>query len=121
MEPDLSPILADSEPLIQAIVNIAHNAVVAMAGEGALSFRTKQIDNAEEASVGIYIRDSGPGMTRKDQKQIFKPFFTTKERGVGLGLSICQRIIKNHGGSIRVESAPGKGTTFVIRLHTMGN
>ncbi|NLN60532.1 MAG: hypothetical protein GX147_07475 [Deltaproteobacteria bacterium] len=121
LEPDLSPILADSEQLIQVILNIAHNAVEAMAGEGTLSFRTKQIDNAEEASVGIYIRDSGPGMTRKDQKQIFKPFFTTKERGVGLGLSICQRIIKNHGGSIRVESAPGKGTTFVIRLHTMGN
>ena len=52
----------------------------------------------------------------KDIKDIFKPFFTTKERGTGLGLAICQKIIKEHGGSISVESIPSQGTVFSIRL-----
>jgi signal transduction histidine kinase len=49
-------------------------------------------------------------------KNIFKPFYTTKERGVGLGLSICERIVKEHGGVIRVKSIPGQGSLFFIRL-----
>jgi two-component system sensor histidine kinase HydH len=49
-------------------------------------------------------------------KNIFKPFFTTRERGVGLGLAICQRIVKNHGGHIRVKSITGQGSIFYIRL-----
>ena len=76
------------------------------------------IESDEDRAVGLYIRDTGPGIPKKDLKNIFKPFFTTKERGVGLGLSICQRIIKDHGGYIRVKSIPGKGTIFFIRLCT---
>ncbi len=91
-----------------------------MAGRGTLSFRTTRIESEEEQSVGIYIRDTGPGIAKKDLKQIFKPFFTTKERGVGLGLSICQRIIRDHGGYIRVKSIPGKGTIFFIRIVAKG-
>lgn len=119
LHPDLPAIPVDAEQLIQVILNIAFNAVEAMAGQGTLSLRTSRIESEEELAVGIYIRDSGPGITKKDLKQIFKPFFTTKERGVGLGLSICQRIIKDHGGYIRVKSIPGKGTIFFIRLGTV--
>jgi len=67
----------------------------------------------------IRIRDTGPGIRREELKQIFTPFFTTKERGVGLGLAVCQRIIRNHGGRIRVKSIPGQGTIFFIRLETV--
>jgi signal transduction histidine kinase len=66
--------------------------------------------------VGISIRDTGNGIRKEDMKNIFKPFFTTRERGVGLGLAICQRIVKNHGGHIRVKSIPGQGSIFYIRL-----
>ena len=121
LHPDLPSIPADAEQLIQVILNIAYNAVEAMGGKGVLSFRTSRIENEEETAVGIYIRDTGPGIAKKDLKQIFKPFFTTKERGVGLGLSICQRIIKDHGGYIRVKSIPGKGTIFFIRLGAAQN
>jgi signal transduction histidine kinase len=120
LHPDLPPIEIDAERLIQVILNIAFNAVEAMAGRGTLSFRTTRIESEEEQSVGIYIRDTGPGIAKKDLKQIFKPFFTTKERGVGLGLSICQRIIRDHGGYIRVKSIPGKGTIFFIRIVAKG-
>jgi signal transduction histidine kinase len=116
--PGLPAIQVDAEQLIQVILNISFNAVEAMAGKGTLSFRTSRIESEEELAVGIYIRDSGPGIAKKDLKHIFKPFFTTKERGVGLGLSICQRIIKEHGGYIRVKSIPGKGTIFFMRLGT---
>jgi signal transduction histidine kinase len=53
-------------------------------------------------------------------KHVFKPFFTTKERGVGLGLAICQKIVRRHGGNIRVKSLPGQGTIFYIRLPAAG-
>jgi signal transduction histidine kinase len=65
----------------------------------------------------ITVADSGIGIEKEDLQKIFQPFFTAKKRrGLGLGLSICQRIIKNHGGRIEVQSEVGKGTTFVIYL-----
>ncbi len=118
LHPELPLVRADAEQLIQVFLNIAFNAVEAMQGRGTLSFRTIMIESDEDRAVGLYIRDTGPGIPKKDLKNIFKPFFTTKERGVGLGLSICQRIIKDHGGYIRVKSIPGKGTIFFIRLCT---
>lgn len=58
--------------------------------------------------MGISIRDTGRGIKKEDLKNIFKPFFTTRERGVGLGLAICDKIVRNHGGTIRVKSIPGQ-------------
>ncbi len=62
----------------------------------------------------IEIEDTGPGIPREIQDQIFNPFFTTKKGGVGLGLSIVSKIIDNHNGEIKVQSEPGKGTCFRI-------
>ncbi|HYA15771.1 MAG TPA: ATP-binding protein, partial [Syntrophales bacterium] len=62
------------------------------------------------------IRDTGKGIRKEEIKNIFKPFYTTKERGVGLGLAISQKIIKNHGGYIKVKSIPMQGSIFYIRL-----
>jgi two-component system, NtrC family, sensor kinase len=67
--------------------------------------------------VVITVTDTGFGIGPKELSKIFLPFFTAKKRrGLGLGLSICERMIKNHGGQISVESEPGKGTTFTLSL-----
>ncbi|PKM61083.1 MAG: histidine kinase, partial [Firmicutes bacterium HGW-Firmicutes-21] len=80
------------------MINISLNAIEAMPEGGSLSFRTSKIESSAGLAVGISIRDTGLGISPEDIKNIFKPFYTTKERGVGLGLAICQRIIKGHGG-----------------------
>jgi len=98
------------------ILNIAINAIEAMQPGGTLTLRTSRIETAAGIAVGITIRDTGHGISKESLKNIFKPFYTTKERGAGLGLAICQRIIKDHGGIIRVKSIPGQGSVFFIRL-----
>ena len=116
LRPDLPMINVDAEQLVQVILNISFNSIEAMSSGGTLIFRTSKIEGDTGAAVGISIRDTGTGIRKEDMKNIFKPFFTTKERGVGLGLAICQRIVKNHGGHIRVKSIPGQGSIFYIRL-----
>jgi signal transduction histidine kinase len=70
--------------------------------------------------LALTIRDTGTGIDQKYVKDIFKPFFTTKERGVGLGLAICQKIIREHNGRISVQSIASQGTTVVIQLKRSG-
>jgi signal transduction histidine kinase len=113
---DLPPVHIDAEQIIQVILNLAYNAMESMPQGGTLTFRTSKIAGDAGAAVGLSIRDTGKGIRREEAKNIFKPFFTTKERGVGLGLPICQRIIKEHGGRLRVKSIPGQGSIFYIRL-----
>jgi len=116
LHPHLPLVPMDQEQIHQVILNIALNAIEAMPEGGTLTFRTSRIESDTGDAVGISIRDTGTGIRREEIKQIFTPFFTTKERGVGLGLAVCQRIIRNHGGRIRVKSIPGRGTIFYIRL-----
>ena len=99
-------------------MNIALNAIESMPHGGTLTFRTSSRELETEGAISVTISDTGVGINKKDFKDIFKPFFTTKERGVGLGLAICQRIIKEHGGSISVQSNPSDGTIFIISLKT---
>jgi len=72
----------------------------------------------EARNVRIEIVDDGPGIPREALARIFTPFFTTKEvgKGMGLGLTITRQVIKQHGGTLEVDSTPGQGTTFTIRL-----
>ena len=107
----------DGQQILQVLLNIALNAIEAMPGGGTLTFRTSAIQNDTGTAVGITIRDTGGGIPADTLKNIFKPFFTTKERGVGLGLAICQRIVREHAGVIRVKSIPGQGSVFFIRLN----
>jgi len=120
IETDLNPALplvdVDAEQMIQVIINIAFNAIEAMPEGGVLVFRTSRIDSEKGEAVGISIRDTGRGIRKEELRNIFKPFFTTRERGIGLGLAICQRIIRKHGGYIRVKSIPGQGSIFYIRI-----
>jgi signal transduction histidine kinase/HAMP domain-containing protein len=109
----LPPITAYVGELNQVWTNLIHNAVQAMGNRGELLIETK----AEEANVEVAIQDTGPGIPAEVLPRIFGPFFTTKPKGegTGLGLSICARIIEKHGGTMRVDSEPGR-TRFTIKL-----
>jgi signal transduction histidine kinase len=98
------------------IENICKNAIDAMAGEGHINIFMQQVKTA----VTIDISDTGKGMSKSTQKSAFKPGYSTKKRGWGLGLTLSQRIIQQyHGGNLSIiTSAPGKGTTFRIQLNT---
>lgn len=114
---DLPEANVDEQQLMQVILNIALNAIESMPQGGTLTFRTFKIETSAGFVLGITIRDTGHGINKESLKSIFKPFYTTKERGAGLGLAICQKIIKEHGGLIRVKSIPGQGSVFFIRLN----
>jgi two-component system NtrC family sensor kinase len=98
----------------QVILNLFKNAKEAMPRGGTLTVRTEK----EDKKVLIRIQDTGAGIPEEIRNRIFEAFFTTKQKvkGVGLGLSVCYGIIKDHGGEIRVDSKEGKGTTFTISL-----
>jgi signal transduction histidine kinase len=110
----LPPILMDREQMKQAILNLLLNAVQAMPTGGRLALK----GHVPEGNrwVQLSIQDSGVGIPAEDINKLFDPFFSTKEGGVGLGLSITHRIIDQHDGKIEVESAPGKGTLFTVWL-----
>lgn len=114
---DIHEVEIDEQQITQVILNIALNAIESMPQGGRLTFRTSKIETNTGEALSITIRDTGSGISQKEIKNIFKPFFTTKERGAGLGLAICQRIIKEHGGKIAVKSIPSKGSVFFIRLN----
>jgi signal transduction histidine kinase len=111
---DLPPVVADTGLLRQAFLNLCVNAVHAMAdrGGGTLTARAR----AEGAQVVVEIADTGPGLDPEVARRIFEPFFTTKAEGTGLGLAIVQQAAEAHGGTVVVESEPGRGATFRIRL-----
>jgi PAS domain S-box-containing protein len=116
VEPELPRIQADSSQLEQVLVNLYLNAIDAMPEGGKLIVESK-VERAAGATemVVITVADTGFGIAGTDLGKIFQPFFTAKKsRGMGLGLPICQRIVKNHGGRIEVKSEQGLGTSFMI-------
>jgi two-component system NtrC family sensor kinase len=123
--PDLPLVEGDPEQLQQVFLNIMLNAVQAMPNGGELIFEGRAITNGDQTIEGyrpkyaeIQIRDTGVGMKPEVLENIFKPFFTTKwdGKGTGLGLPISYGIVRDHGGTIDVESEEGKGTTVSIRF-----
>jgi PAS domain S-box-containing protein len=132
--PHACPVMADAGLIEQVLLNIALNSQDAIPREGTVIFETTEVvfDEAaarrhENSAPGRYIvlavSDSGAGMDATTRERIFDPFFTTKEqgKGTGLGLSTVYGIVKQHGGSIEVESAPGHGTRFIILLPRAGS
>jgi PAS domain S-box-containing protein len=115
--PDLPSIRGDPQHLKQVLINLFFNAVDAMPTGGTLCVKAA----AEGGSyLSIAVADTGQGIDPEILPHIFRPFFTTKKkRGTGLGLSVCDRIIKAHEGSISVESSRGSGTTFLLRFPLM--
>jgi signal transduction histidine kinase len=112
---ELPLIEADPNKLKQVIINLTMNAAQAMNGCGTVILRTCR---HEEHSVELSVADTGPGIPSELQEQIFTPFFTTKPEGegTGLGLYLCRNIVQEEGGEIFVESVPGAGATFRVRL-----
>ena len=111
---------ADAEQLLQVFLNLSLNALQAMPSGGKLlistALRRSTRRGAAAAFLEVRFRDTGVGIPAGDLKNLFIPFFTTKEKGTGLGLPISQRIIENHGGTIEVRSQPGEGATFTVLL-----
>ena len=113
-DPNLPEITADPAQLHQVLVNLVVNSMQAMPDGGKLVVRTGIVDE----NVEIEVSDTGVGMSEEVQRQVFMPFFTTKEvsQGTGIGLSVVHGIVESHGGTITVRSQPNRGTTFTVRL-----
>lgn len=105
---------ADVSQLHQVLVNLVVNAIQAMGEGGRLTIRTLR----SGADAVLAVEDTGTGMSEEVRTKIFTPFFTTKDvgQGTGLGLAVAHGIIRSHGGSIGVESEPGRGSRFEVRL-----
>jgi two-component system cell cycle sensor histidine kinase/response regulator CckA len=129
LDPRLPSVLADAGQLEQVIMNLVVNARDAMPQGGKLEIETRGIEASPGESarhpaskpgpyVALAVRDTGVGMTQEVQARIFEPFFTTKEvgKGTGLGLATVHGIVQQSGGFVRLESEPGRGTTFRIYL-----
>ena len=108
----LPPVVTDANRLSQVFVNLILNAVDAMHGGGALTVRSRPSGDRIE----VEFEDTGVGIERENLQRVFDPFFTTKDKGTGLGLSVSYSIVKRLGGDITVESEPGKGTRFTIKI-----
>ncbi len=118
LAPHIPPIKADELQIEQALQNLLRNAVEAMSGGGTLGITTTIA--ASGMAVEIRIQDTGQGIPEHDRERIFQSFFTTKIRGTGLGLTIVQRVLKNHGGEIIMEYPEGGGTRVLVRLPIEG-
>ncbi|HEX9109525.1 MAG TPA: ATP-binding protein [Longimicrobiales bacterium] len=109
-DPEALTIWGDHRRLTQVALNLIGNALEAMEGGGVLTVRTRRLAEAVELSV----EDTGPGIAPGDVDRVLRPFYSTKERGTGLGLPLVARIVCAHGGQLAIEGEPGRGTT--VRL-----
>jgi signal transduction histidine kinase len=110
VQPAVSAFECDLEQMKQVILNLTINAVQAMTGPGEVVLSAHELDS----SVMICVRDQGSGVEEENIEKIFNPFFTTKETGTGLGLSVVHQIVTQHGGIVKAERNPGGGMTFSV-------
>lgn len=110
--PDVGPILADASRLEHAFQNLIANAIEAMPSGGKLTLRCRNADGGVE----IEVTDTGSGMPDEALQHALKPFYSTKPHGTGLGLPLVIRVVRAHQGEIRMESAPGVGTSVRVKL-----
>jgi signal transduction histidine kinase len=108
----LSEIDVDQDQMKRVFLNLTTNAIQAMEDRGTLTISTKQTAGFTEISF----TDTGIGIPKENMKKIFTPLFTTKAKGMGMGLPICKKFVENHKGSIQVQSEAGKGTTFTVKI-----
>jgi signal transduction histidine kinase len=109
---DLPLLQLDRDQMKQAFYNVIKNSFEAMKRRGILRIRT----DMDESHVRVSFIDTGGGMSAETLSHVFEPYYTTKERGTGLGLLIVRRIVREHGGELAIESTEGKGLTLSIRL-----
>jgi two-component system nitrogen regulation sensor histidine kinase GlnL len=119
-DPSLPPILADEDRILQVFHNLVRNAVEAMAAGGRLTLVTRlsmnplftkvDLGQGQRSMAEIQVIDDGHGIPEATRARLFTPFFTTKDKGLGLGLALCHRIIEEHRGGIQIASESGRGT-----------
>ena len=119
LAPDLPPLWGDGNTLQQVVLNLLTNARDAVDGGGEITVETSRAAGEPDA-VRLLVRDTGPGIPPEALPRIFDPFFTTKAEGTGLGLSISYGIVRDHHGTVDVESRPGEGTTFILTFPVAG-
>jgi two-component system, NtrC family, nitrogen regulation sensor histidine kinase GlnL len=127
-DPSLPDVYGSADQLIQVFLNIIKNAIEAMSRGGKLTvvsrmsdlFTTVQADGRKYQLMVVKISDTGSGIKQEHLQDIFTPFFTTKDRGVGLGLALSYQIVQEHLGTIRIESQENEGTTFSVYLPLAG-
>jgi len=115
LDPDIPKCWNEPHLIEQVVLNLITNSAEAMKeydGEKSIQVKTYQKENF----IAISIRDSGPGIPMSSQSKIFDPFYTTKTNSSGIGLSICHRIITDHGGALRYNPSIKKGAEFIIEL-----
>jgi len=112
--PGLPRIAGDPNALQQVLVNLLTNARDAITGPGTIEVRTHASPGGHDVRLSVH--DTGPGIPPDALPRIFDPFFTTKAEGTGLGLAISYGIVRDHGGTIDVDSRPGRGTRFTVTL-----
>lgn len=112
LKPDLKKAMVDPYQIRQAFSNLILNAYQSMDGGGKLTVASRE----EGRFIEVEFRDTGCGIKEEDHERIFDPLFTTKARGIGLGLAVTQGIIDRHDGQIKLKSEVAKGTTFIVRL-----
>jgi two-component system, NtrC family, sensor kinase len=112
LPPDLPPARADPDQLRIVFANLVRNARDAMPRGGTLSIAGRHLDGRLEVSVA----DTGVGIPPEDLKRVLEPLYSTKARGLGLGLAIARAILDKCGGALRVASEPGRGSTFTVQL-----
>ncbi len=116
-QPSLCRIQADPDRLNQVLLNLYLNAIQAIGREGII---TVAVAECGDGRIKLSVADSGKGMTAEQLQAIFTPYFTTKADGTGLGLAVVQNIVEQHGGTIHVESTPGRGAVFTLYLPVNG-
>lgn len=112
LDPLIPPTMLNDKEMIQLVLNLSRNAMEAMNNHGSLTIETQ----AGPDRFLLRIQDTGCGIPEELKKDIFNPFFTTRENGTGLGLAICASIVNRHGGTITVDSSVNQGTTFLISI-----
>ncbi|MFQ5865943.1 MAG: PAS domain-containing sensor histidine kinase, partial [bacterium] len=114
LDKELPEVLVDPKQIEQVLLNLIINAVQAMPQGGHLTVSTRY--HEANNRVCISVQDTGVGISREARDQVFQPFYTTKVKGVGLGLALCKEVVLRHRGTISFDSEVGTGTTFTIEL-----
>jgi two-component system, NtrC family, sensor histidine kinase HydH len=112
---DLPPVRGDAMLLAQVMRTLVSNAVEVLGNGGHIEVRGKSQRDAGRGMVMLEVRDSGPGLTAEQLARVGQPFYTTKSRGMGVGLAMARRVVERAGGRLEIDSAPGRGTA--VRLH----
>lgn len=115
-DPNLPLVELDRYQFQQVLTNLILNALDAMPNGGTLKITSWYKEESDGLSVHVAVSDSGVGIREEDRNKIFQPFYSTKERGTGMGLAICRRIVSQHGGEISFKTEEKKGSMFIVRI-----